>query len=66
MQIGDDCMFSGGIGMYFSDVRSIVDPAAGNRINPPRPITIWWIGRNVTILKGRSPARIASSPLGQS
>jgi len=55
IEIGDDCMFSGGIVMDVSDMHSILDAATMKRINPPKDIIIKshvWLANGVTVLKG--------------
>lgn len=53
--IGRDCMFSSDIRVTTTDHHTIRDAATGERINPPKDVTIGdhvWIGRGVQVLKG--------------
>jgi acetyltransferase-like isoleucine patch superfamily enzyme len=53
--IGEDCMFSHGIGIRNGDSHSIISNETNERINPAENIELKnhvWIGADVTILKG--------------
>lgn len=55
IDIGDDCMFSGGIIMDVSDIHSILDASTMQRLNPPKNINIKshvWLANGVSVLKG--------------
>lgn len=53
--LGEDCMLSGGITMDVSDMHSILDKETGERLNPPKDITIGdhvWLAQGVRVMKG--------------
>jgi acetyltransferase-like isoleucine patch superfamily enzyme len=53
--IGEDCMLANDIDIRTGDSHAIIDPATGQRLNPPADVILGnhvWIAPHVVILKG--------------